>query len=187
MKDFEIGRRLGKGRFAVVYLVREKKSGVIVVLKVIYKNQLLQTGNEKALRSEIEIHAHLEHQNIIRIYGYFSDDERIYLVLEYAINGDIFNDVQLSRLEERIAARYIAQITQALKYIHSNFVIHRDIKLENIYSSANGEIKLGDFGWAVHHPKELKAQEIVGTTTYMVTTIILNLNLSLIFIRLRKC
>jgi len=167
VKDFEIGRKLGKGRFAVVYLARERKSGLIVVLKVIYKNLLRQTGNEKSLRSEIEIHAHLRHPNIIRIYGYFSDEDRIYLVLEYAMNGDIFAEVELSRLEERLAARYIAQIARALDYMHSNYVIHRDIKLENIYINAEGEIKIGDFGWALHNPKNLTSNQIVGTPVYM--------------------
>lgn len=172
LKDFEIGRTLGKGRFATVYLAKEKKSNIIVVLKVIYKNQLRQTGTEKALRSEIEIHAHLQHQNIIRIYGYFFDEDRIYLVLEYAMNGDIFNEVQLSRLDERLAANYIAQTANALKYVHSNFVIHRDIKLENIYLSAEGEIKIGDFGWAIHNPKNLKGAEVVGTRYYMAPEIL---------------
>jgi len=167
MKDFEIGRTLGKGRFATVYLVKERTSSTIVVLKIIYKSVLKELGAEKALRSEIEIQAHLRHPNIIRIYGYFSDEDRIYLVLEYAMNGDIFNEVQLCRLDERTAANYIAQIARGLQHMHSNFVIHRDIKLENIYLSGEGEIKIGDFGWAVHNPKNLKGDTVVGTRNYI--------------------
>jgi len=167
MKDFEIGRTLGKGRFATVYLAKERNSGTIVVLKVIYKSVLKELGAEKALRSEIEIQAHLRHPNIIRIYGYFSDEDRIYLVLEYAMNGDIFNEVQLCRLDEHTAANYIAQIVHGIQYMHSNFVIHRDIKLENIYLSGEGQIKMGDFGWAVHNPKNLKGDTVVGTRNYI--------------------
>jgi len=167
MKDFEIGRTLGRGRFATVYLAREKKSGTIVVLKVIYKSVLKELRAERALRSEIEIQAHLRHPNIIRIYGYFSDEDRIYLVLEYAMNGDIFNEVQLCRLDERLAANYIAQIARGLDHMHTNFVIHRDVKLENIYLSGEMEIKIGDFGWAVHNPKNLRGDTVVGTRNYL--------------------
>jgi len=88
------------------------------------------------------------------------------------MNGDIFNEVQLSRLDERLAANYIVQTTNALKYVHSNFVIHRDIKLENIYLSGEGEIKIGDFGWAIHNPKNLKGAEVVGTRCYMAPEIL---------------
>uniref|UniRef100_A0A6B2LAT4 Aurora kinase n=1 Tax=Arcella intermedia TaxID=1963864 RepID=A0A6B2LAT4_9EUKA len=175
MKDFEIGRTLGKGRFATVYLSRERKSGTIVVLKIIYKAVLAELGAEKSLRSEIEINAHLNHKNLIRIYGYFSDEERIYLVLEYAMNGDLLNEVQLCRLDERQAAGYIFQIACGLQHMHKHYVIHRDIKLDNIYLNAEGEIKIGDFGWAVHKPKNLEGQ-IVGTKSYLAPEMLLGQN-----------
>eukprot|EP01123_Difflugia_compressa_P006254 TRINITY_DN18425_c0_g1_i1.p1 TRINITY_DN18425_c0_g1~~TRINITY_DN18425_c0_g1_i1.p1 ORF type:complete len:352 (+),score=59.77 TRINITY_DN18425_c0_g1_i1:111-1058(+) len=166
LKDFDLGRVLGKGRFATVYLAREKTSGFIVVLKVIYKSVLAKYQAERAIRSEIEIQAHLRHTNIVQIYGYFHDEDRIYLILEYAMYGDIFNDVQLCRLEEQTAARYTVQVANALEYMHNNFVIHRDIKLENVYLNDCGQIKIGDFGWSVHTHK-LKNDKVVGTLHYM--------------------
>jgi len=149
-----------------VYLARERSSGFIVVLKVIYKSVLARFQAERAIRSEIEIQAHLRHPNIVQIYGYFHDEDRIYLILEYAMYGDIFNDVQLCRLDEHTAASYTLQVSRALLYMHQNFVIHRDIKLENVYLSASGMIKVGDFGWSVHTHK-LKNDKVVGTLHYM--------------------
>uniref|UniRef100_A0A6B2LB18 Aurora kinase n=1 Tax=Arcella intermedia TaxID=1963864 RepID=A0A6B2LB18_9EUKA len=166
MKDFDLGRVLGKGRFATVYLAREKLKGFIVVLKVIYKSVLAKYQAERALRSEIEVQAHLRHPNIVRIFGYFHDADRIYLILEYAMNGDIFNDVQSCRLDEHTAASYTAQVGRALHYMHRNYVIHRDIKLENVYLNESGQIKVGDFGWSVHTHK-LKNDKVVGTLHYM--------------------
>jgi len=90
------------------------------------------------------------------------------------MNGDIFNEVQLCRLDERIAANYIAQIARGIQHMHQNFVIHRDIKLENIYVSGEGEIKIGDFGWAVHNPKNLKGDTVVGTRNYIAPEMLSN-------------
>jgi len=80
--------------------------------------------------------------------------------------GDIFNDVQLCRLDEQTAASYTLQVARALHYMHNNFVIHRDIKLENVYLNDCGQIKVGDFGWSVHTHK-LKNDKVVGTLHYM--------------------
>ena len=84
LKDFDIGKRLGRGKFGCVYLAREKSSGFIVALKVLFKSQLSRAGVEHQLRREIEIQSHLRHRNILRLYGYFYDNSRIYLILEYA-------------------------------------------------------------------------------------------------------
>lgn len=88
--DFEIGKALGKGKFGHVYLAREKLSGFIVALKVIYKAELENFKAEKQLRREIEIQSHLRHPNILRLYGYFYDEKRVYLILEYAPQGELY-------------------------------------------------------------------------------------------------
>lgn len=87
LADFDIGRPLGKGRFGNVYLAREKKSKYIVALKVLFKNVIQNLNNEHQVRREIEIQTHLRHPNILRMYGYFHDEHRVYLILEYAPKG----------------------------------------------------------------------------------------------------
>uniref|UniRef100_A0A670K897 non-specific serine/threonine protein kinase n=1 Tax=Podarcis muralis TaxID=64176 RepID=A0A670K897_PODMU len=85
--DFEIGRPLGKGKFGNVYLAREKESKFIVALKVLFKSQMEKECVEHQLRREIEIQCHLSHPNILRLYNYFHDRKRVYLILEYAPRG----------------------------------------------------------------------------------------------------
>jgi aurora kinase A len=82
---------LGKGKFGNVYLAREKRSKYIVALKVIFKHQVQKAGCEHQLRREIEIQSHLRHPNILRLYGYFYDDTRVYMILEYAPKGELYN------------------------------------------------------------------------------------------------
>lgn len=90
LNDFEIGKPLGKGKFGNVYLAREKRSKFIVALKVIFKHQVQKAGCEHQLRREIEIQSHLRHPNILRLYGYFYDDTRVYMILEYAPKGELY-------------------------------------------------------------------------------------------------
>lgn len=82
--NFDIGRPLGRGKFGNVYLAREKETKFVIALKVLFKKQISDQGIEHQVRREIEIQSHLRHPNILRMYGFFHDDARIYLILEYA-------------------------------------------------------------------------------------------------------
>ncbi|XP_018323148.1 aurora kinase C-like [Agrilus planipennis] len=169
LSDFDIGRALGKGKFGNVYLAREKKSKFVVALKVMFKKMIKNLQNEHQVRREIEIQSHLRHPNILRLYGYFHDEERVYLILEYAPGGACYKELQASenkRFSEERSAKYLAQITDALKYCHTKKVIHRDIKPENLLIGCKGEIKIADFGWSVHAPSSRRAT-ICGTLDYL--------------------
>lgn len=153
MEDFEIGRPLGKGKFGNVYLAREKQSKFILAIKVLFKAQLEKAGVEHQLRREVEIQSHLRHPNILRLYGYFHDATRVYLILEYAPLGAVYRELQkLSKFDEQRTATYITELADALSYCHSKRVIHRDIKPENLLLGSAGELKIADFGWSVHAP-----------------------------------
>ncbi|RHY82250.1 hypothetical protein DYB26_007295 [Aphanomyces astaci] len=133
LSDFDIGRRLGRGKFGSVYLVREKKSQYIVALKVLQKAQLSKANVEHQLRREIEIQSHLRHKNILRLFGYFYDDKRIYLIIEFAAHGELYKKLQKAvRFSEARSARYVRDIALTLSFMHSKHVIHRDIKPENL-------------------------------------------------------
>lgn len=82
--NFDIGRPLGRGKFGNVYLAREKDTKFVIALKVLFKKQIADQGIEHQVRREIEIQSHLRHPNILRMYGFFHDEARIYLILEYA-------------------------------------------------------------------------------------------------------
>ena len=92
--DFEIGKPLGRGKFGHVYLAREKKSKFIVSLKMLYKRQLLKSNITHQLRREVEIQSHLRHKNVVQLYGFFYDDDKIYLILEYCPDGELYKDLK---------------------------------------------------------------------------------------------
>jgi serine/threonine protein kinase len=101
---------MGRGKFGHVYLAREKKSKFIVALKVLYKKQLVKYKGEHQLRREIEIQSHLRHQNICRLFGFFWDEKKIYLILEYATEGEVFRELKNSpdnRFDDSKSADYI--------------------------------------------------------------------------------
>ncbi|NXO00735.1 AURKA kinase, partial [Rhinopomastus cyanomelas] len=167
LEDFEIGRPLGKGKFGNVYLAREKQSKFILALKVLYKTQLEEAGVEHQLRREVEIQSHLRHPNILRLYGYFHDVTRVYLILEYAPRGEVYKELQkLTKFDEQRTATYITELADALLYCHSKSVIHRDIKPENLLLGSNGELKIADFGWSVHAPSSRRTT-LCGTLDYL--------------------
>jgi len=169
LEDFDIGRPLGKGKFGNVYLAREKASKYIVALKVLFKSQLQKAQVEHQLRREIEIQSHLRHNNILRLFGYFYDESRVYLILEFAPKGELYKTLQQQdhgRFDEALSAKYISQMTDALAYCHSKKVIHRDIKPENLLLDVKGNIKIADFGWSVHAPNSRRAT-MCGTLDYL--------------------
>ncbi|MBN3298140.1 AURAA kinase, partial [Amia calva] len=163
LENFDIGRPLGKGKFGNVYLARERQSMFILALKVLFKKQLEKAGVEHQLRREVEIQSHLRHPNILRLYGYFHDSSRVYLILEFAPKGELYSELQRCvRFDEQRSAK----LADALQYCHSKKVIHRDIKPENLLLGANGELKIADFGWSVHAPSSRRST-LCGTLDYL--------------------
>ena len=127
---------------------------------------------ERQLRREIDIQSHLRSQNILRLYGYFWDDKKIYLILEYAPDGDVFTELRRShRFDERKAANYVCQVIKGFMCLHSNGVIHRDLKPENLLLSS-GTVKISDFGWSIHC--FTKRKTLCGTLEYLPPEMIRN-------------
>eukprot|EP00871_Galdieria_phlegrea_P000432 jgi/Galph1/138/GphlegSOOS_G4872.1 len=167
LNDFDIGKPLGRGKFGNVYLAREKVTEFVVALKVLFKNQLAAAGVEYQLRREIEIQSHLRHPNILRLFGYFYDKSRVYLILEYASGGELYKWLQKNgRFSEEETAQYICSLAHALCYCHHKHVIHRDIKPENLLLGSKGELKIADFGWSVYTP-DSRRMTLCGTLDYL--------------------
>ncbi|XP_010544667.1 PREDICTED: serine/threonine-protein kinase Aurora-3 [Tarenaya hassleriana] len=173
LDDFEIGKPLGKGKFGRVYLAREVKSKYVVALKVIFKEQIEKYRIHHQLRREMEIQTKLHHPNILRLYGWFHDSERIFLILEYAHGGELYGLLKKNgHLNEKQAATYIASLTQALAYCHGKCVIHRDIKPENLLLDHEGRLKIADFGWSVQSSSKRKT--MCGTLDYLAPEMVEN-------------
>ncbi|KAM8704139.1 hypothetical protein ACLKA7_008702 [Drosophila subpalustris] len=176
LSNFDIGRQLGRGKFGNVYLAREKESQFVVALKVLFKRQIGETNVEHQVRREIEIQSHLRHPHILRLYAYFHDDARIYLILEYAPQGTLFSALQaqpLKRFDDRQSATYIKSLCSALLYLHERDIIHRDIKPENLLLGHKGVLKIADFGWSVHEPNSMR-MTLCGTVDYLPPEMVLN-------------
>jgi serine/threonine protein kinase len=178
--DFEIRKEpLGNGQFGTVFLAREKKTKFVVALKRLNIKQLADADLEHQLRREVEIMANLRHPNILRLYGHFHTKKEVYLILEFAAQGELFKminpeeDGPACPFDEERSAKYIYQLASALEYCHGKHVIHRDIKLENLLVGLKGELKLADFGWAVHTPK-MRRKTFCGTLDYLSPEIVLS-------------
>ena len=119
----------------------------ILALKCLYKSEIVESKVEKQIRREIEIQQNLRHQNILRLYGYFHDEKRIFLMLEFAGKGELYKQLnKCGSFSEKRSSRYIDQMADALSYLHSKHVIHRDIKGANMLVDNKGGIKISDFG-----------------------------------------
>jgi len=147
--------------------LEKKKHKFVVALKVLFKKQLMESRVEHQLRREIEIQSRLRHPSVLRLFGYFHDEDKIYLILEFAALGEVFKELnRVHRYDDKTASRHVADVASALQYCHTKHVIHRDIKPENLLLDINGRVKIADFGWSVHAPTG-RRQTLCGTLDYL--------------------
>ncbi|KAJ7584781.1 kinase-like protein [Mycena floridula] len=168
LHDFAMGRPLGKGKYGHVYMVRTKAPpNFIIALKTLYKGEIVKDDMQLQVRREIEIQQNLRHPNVLRMYGYFHDKKRIFIMLEFAGKGELMKQlIKQGSFSDRRSSRYIDQMADALSYLHSKHVMHRDIKPENLLLGLNGELKIADFGWSVHAPGN-RRKTFCGTLDYL--------------------
>ncbi|KAL4291845.1 hypothetical protein GQ457_14G009160 [Hibiscus cannabinus] len=143
---FEVGKLLGHGSFAKVYLARNVKSGDSVAIKVIDKEKILKSGLIAHIKREISILRRVRHPNIVQLFEVMATKAKIYFVMEYVRGGELFNKVAKGRLKEDVARKYFQQLISAVHFCHSRGVYHRDLKPENLLLDENGDLKVSDFG-----------------------------------------
>ena len=134
--------------------------------KVAPRRELITPVSAPQLKEEVEIQARLKHPRVLRLYGYFHDEKRVYLVTELAPNGELFKLLQKEKqFDEPQVARWVSQIADALAFLHRHHVIHRDIKPENILLDADNNAKVADFGWSTVTAH--KRSTFCGTLDYL--------------------
>ncbi|KAH9970178.1 kinase-like domain-containing protein [Lactifluus volemus] len=159
---------LGEGGFARVYQVRDARNNHLAC-KVVTKSSLKTKKAKTKLYAEIKIHKALAHSNIVRFVDCFEDEENVYMTLELCPNGSLMSMLHRRRVFTEPEARFfMIQLIGACHYMHTHQVIHRDLKLGNLFLDADMNIKVGDFGLAalIESPGERK-KTICGTPNYI--------------------
>ncbi|SRR5579884_1080234 len=170
--NYRLVRLLGQGAFAQVYLGEHIHLGTQAAIKLLHS----QTGNseqdkflDKFLK-EARICARLDHPHIVRVLDFGLEQNIPFLVMSYAPGGTLrTRHPHGSVLPLATILPYIDQVAKALDYLHTQNIIHRDVKPDNMLLSANGDILLSDFGIASnnHTTASLTTRGLAGTPSYM--------------------
>jgi len=168
------GRLLGKGGFAKVYLCTALDTNKQYAVKVVPKANLVKTRARQKLQAEIKIHRALKHKNVCEYKHFFEDRTNCYILLELCHNQSM-NELmkRRKRLTEPEASFIMNQMIEAVEYMHDQNVIHRDLKLGNLFLDKNMNIKVGDLGLATRlDTPEEKRKTICGTPNYIAPEVI---------------
>ena len=174
IRKYYKGRLLGKGGFAKCYEFKCSENNKVFAAKVVAKSGLVKSRAKQKLISEIKIHKSVHHPQIVAFEHYFEDTENVYILLEMCLNQTL-NELLKRRkhLTEIEVQCYVVQLIKALKYLHSHRVIHRDLKLGNLFLTEKMELKVGDFGLATKLDFEGERKRTVcGTPNYIAPEIL---------------
>ncbi|XP_017967466.1 testis-specific serine/threonine-protein kinase 1-like [Drosophila navojoa] len=151
-QGYKIGTKIGEGSYATVInagFVDESGRNITLACKVIDKDKAPADFVEKFFPREMDILTKLDHPNIIQIHSILQRGPKIFIFMRFAERGDLLTHVKrVSFIEEKQAKIWFYQMANALKYLHSFDIAHRDLKCENILLSEHFNIKLADFGFA---------------------------------------
>lgn len=163
---YKLIKTIGKGNFAKVKLAKHLPTGREVAIKIIDKTQLNQTSLQKLFR-EVRIMKFLDHPNIVKLYEVIETDRTLYLVMEYASGGEVFDYlVAHGRMKEKEARAKFRQIVSSVQYCHQKHVIHRDLKAENLLLDSDMNIKIADFGFSNEFSPGNKLDTFCGSPPY---------------------
>ncbi|PRT53703.1 Cell cycle serine/threonine-protein kinase CDC5/MSD2 [Wickerhamiella sorbophila] len=167
-QSYQRGLCLGEGGFARCFQVNTG-DGTLYAAKTIAKASLTNEKTRLKLFAEIRIHRSLQHQNVVRYIDCFEDDVNVYILLEICSNSTLMELVRRrKRLLEVEARYYLLQVLAAVNHMHNKLVIHRDLKLGNIFIDSDMNIKIGDFGLAARlESKSQRRYTVCGTPNYI--------------------
>jgi len=173
-QDYNVHERLGSGTFATVRrIVRKKEPHDEKALKITSLRGL-KLEEVDALRNEVDILSEVEHKHVVQLYEHHETDEKIYMVQDLLRGGELFDRIiENVYFSEAEAAKVVAQIADALVYLHKRNIVHRDLKPENLLltdTSENYDIKIIDFGLAKKSEKPLEMP--CGTPGYVAPEIL---------------
>ena len=182
--DFEILQPLGSGAFGNVIKVCSLINHRIYAMKILDLGEENDEEREKYYNNEIELLKNIDHPNVVKYYKSFTENNKIYIIMEYFDNGDLQDYIKALKFSEKNNDKKVKnngeiwnifyQCMSGLNYLHSTGIVHRDIKPQNIFMTKNKVIKIGDFGVSVKFKdldklKKIKALKgtILGTNEFM--------------------
>ncbi|XP_077089448.1 serine/threonine-protein kinase MARK2 isoform X19 [Siphateles boraxobius] len=163
---YRLLKTIGKGNFAKVKLAKHVLTGREVAVKIIDKTQLNSSSLQKLFR-EVRIMKVLNHPNIVKLFEVIETEKTLYLVMEYASGGEVFDYlVAHGRMKEKEARAKFRQIVSAVQYCHQKCIVHRDLKAENLLLDADMNIKIADFGFSNEFTLGNKLDTFCGSPPY---------------------
>ncbi|XP_031428105.1 serine/threonine-protein kinase MARK2 isoform X2 [Clupea harengus] len=164
--NYRLFKTIGKGNFAKVKLARHTLTGKEVAVKIIDKTQLNSSSLQKLFR-EVRIMKQLNHPNIVKLFEVIETEKTLYLIMEYASGGEVFDFlVAHGRMKEKEARVKFRQIISAVQYCHQKCIVHRDLKAENLLLDADMNIKIADFGFSNKFTMGSKLDTFCGSPPY---------------------
>ncbi|XP_068202325.1 MAP/microtubule affinity-regulating kinase 3-like isoform X18 [Palaemon carinicauda] len=163
---YRLLKTIGKGNFAKVKLAKHVPTGKEVAIKIIDKTQL-NPGSLQKLFREVRIMKILDHPNIVKLFQVIETEKTLYLVMEYASGGEVFDYLVFhGRMKEKEARAKFRQIVSAVQYCHQKKIIHRDLKAENLLLDSEMVIKIADFGFSNEFTPGNKLDTFCGSPPY---------------------
>jgi len=178
--DFFFGSVLGQGSYAKVFHARMKKNKMDFAVKVMDQGFIRKENKAAFVLTERKVMSRLVHPNIVKFYCSFRDTQSLYLAMELCRGGDLFGVIrdEYKKNQEQgvmdtacsleMTKFYVAEIVQALEYMHTKHVIHRDLKPDNLLLSEDGHLKVTDFGTAKDQDDtNSDINQFCGTVSYV--------------------
>ncbi|XP_068153603.1 serine/threonine-protein kinase Nek8 [Drosophila tropicalis] len=169
LTNYEKIRIVGQGSFGIAILYRRKSDGHHIVFKQINLGDLTPPGRDLAM-NEVDVFSKLHHPNIVSYLGSFIKDNTLLIEMEYADGGTLAHIIAERQGQVHFPERYIIavfeQISSAINYMHSENILHRDLKTANVFLNRRGIVKIGDFGISKIMNTKIHAQTILGTPYY---------------------
>lgn len=171
--DYDVQSELGRGKFGTVYHCKDKKNGLRLAAKVV---NTTKKEDRRAVEREVEIMRRLQHPRLIQLYDAIDTGQQIYVILELIEGGELFERVIDDDffLTERSCAVFMRQICEGIEFVHSQNILHLDMKPENILclTKEGNRIKIIDFGLARQFDPKKKLQVLFGTPEFVAPEVV---------------